>query len=128
VSTAVGQSLLIKMRKRYDRRQIEYYHLKDKALRARADSLHVSQKTLRRKPSVNSVAFGTLQSQFPATRLTELSNNNGLLITLSPQRCSCRRNGIKLNQTETRMWANAQPDGRPAEHRWRPLFNAAKFG
>ena len=29
--------------------------------------------------------------------------------------------------TFTRMWANAQPDGRPAEHRWRPLFNAAKF-
>jgi len=28
----------------------------------------------------------------------------------------------------TRMWANAQPDGRPAKHRWRPLFNAAKFG
>jgi len=28
----------------------------------------------------------------------------------------------------TRMWANAQPDGRPAEHRWRPLFNTAKFG
>jgi len=28
----------------------------------------------------------------------------------------------------TRMWANAQPDGRPAEHRWRPLVNAAKFG
>jgi len=31
---------------------------------------------------------------------------------------------------KTRMWANAQSDddGRPAEHRWRPLFNAAKFG
>jgi len=29
---------------------------------------------------------------------------------------------------ETRMWANAQRDGRPVEHRWRPLFNAAKFG
>jgi len=28
----------------------------------------------------------------------------------------------------TRMLANAQRDGRPAEHRWRPLFNAAKFG
>jgi len=28
----------------------------------------------------------------------------------------------------TRMWANAQPDGHPAEHRWRPLFNAAVFG
>jgi len=30
----------------------------------------------------------------------------------------------------TRMWANAhvQRDGRPAEYRWRPLFNAANFG
>jgi len=28
----------------------------------------------------------------------------------------------------TRMWANAQRDGRPDEYRWRPLFNAAKFG
>jgi len=26
------------------------------------------------------------------------------------------------------MWANAQRDGRPAEYRWRPLFNAATFG
>jgi len=26
------------------------------------------------------------------------------------------------------MWANAQRHGRPAEYRWRPLFNAAKFG
>jgi len=29
---------------------------------------------------------------------------------------------------ETRMWANAQRDGRPAERRWRAVFNAAKFG
>jgi len=28
----------------------------------------------------------------------------------------------------TRMWANAQRDGRPAKHMWRPLFNAAKYG
>jgi len=27
-----------------------------------------------------------------------------------------------------KMWTNAQPDGRPAEYRWRPVFNAAKFG
>jgi len=26
------------------------------------------------------------------------------------------------------MWTNAQRDGRPAKHRWRRLFNAAKFG
>jgi len=25
------------------------------------------------------------------------------------------------------MWANAQCDGRRAEHRWRPLFNASAF-
>jgi len=33
-----------------------------------------------------------------------------------------------VKKEETRMWANAQRDGRPAEYRWRPLFNAAKFG
>jgi len=33
-----------------------------------------------------------------------------------------------VNQTITRMWANAQRDGRPAEYMWRPVFNAAKFG
>jgi len=26
------------------------------------------------------------------------------------------------------MWADTQRDGRPAEYRWRPFFNAAKFG
>ena len=36
------------------------------------------------------------------------------------------RRGIKKERT--RMWANAQRDGRPAEYRWRRLFNAAKFG
>jgi len=33
-----------------------------------------------------------------------------------------------LFYTKLEMWANAQPDGRPAEYRWRPLLNAAKFG
>jgi len=31
------------------------------------------------------------------------------------------------NKQPTRMWVNAQPDGRPAEHRWHPLFNTTKF-
>jgi len=31
-------------------------------------------------------------------------------------------------QYKLEMWANAQRDGRPAKRRWRPLFNAAKFG
>jgi len=37
--------------------------------------------------------------------------------------------GYRPTSTEsTRMWVNAQRDGRPAEHRWRPLFNDANFG
>jgi len=32
------------------------------------------------------------------------------------------------NMVKLEMRASAQRDGRPAEHRWRPLFNAAKFG
>jgi len=39
------------------------------------------------------------------------------------------RSVLRTDKTNaTRMWANAQRDGRPAEYRWRPLFNAAKFG
>jgi len=34
----------------------------------------------------------------------------------------------KIIKEISRMWANAQRDGRSAEYRWRPLFNAAKFG
>jgi len=30
-----------------------------------------------------------------------------------------------VDEKRTRMWANAQRDGYPAEYRWRPLFNAA---
>jgi len=33
-----------------------------------------------------------------------------------------------LSHERLEMWANAQRDGRPAEYRWRPLFNTAKFG
>jgi len=32
------------------------------------------------------------------------------------------------NKKVTRMQADAQRDGRPAEYRWRPLFNVATFG
>jgi len=33
-----------------------------------------------------------------------------------------------VRKWQTRMWANAQRDGHPAKYRWRPLFNATKFG
>jgi len=41
---------------------------------------------------------------------------------------ACRQLKHPLQPTELEMWANAQRAGRPAEYRWRPLFNAAKFG
>ena len=31
----------------------------------------------------------------------------------------------KNSYIKLEVWANAQPDGRPAKYRWRPLFNAA---
>jgi len=41
-------------------------------------------------------------------------------------------NRMSANNTGTKwqleMWANAQRDGHPAKYRWRPLFNAARFG
>jgi len=43
--------------------------------------------------------------------------------------CHCHKQTLLgRKQYKLEMWANAQRDGRPAEHRWRPLFNAAKFG
>jgi len=42
--------------------------------------------------------------------------------------CLIYRSEPKTEKTRTRMWANSQRDGRPAECRWRHLFNAANFG
>jgi len=34
---------------------------------------------------------------------------------------------LLMREKKLEMWANAQRDGRPAKHRWRPLFNAANL-
>ena len=39
-----------------------------------------------------------------------------------------RSHSTKPHKLKLEMWPNAQRDGRPAEYRWRPLFNAANFG
>jgi len=40
--------------------------------------------------------------------------------------CTYKQGDIKeLEKIQTRMWANAQRDGRPAYYRWLPLFNTA---
>ena len=64
-----------------------------------------------------------------ATELPQLLSQNTKLICLERQpRKVAVRLCAALKLTELEMWANAQRDGRPAEHRWRPLFNAAEFG
>jgi len=40
----------------------------------------------------------------------------------------CAFKALPQNTLQLEMWANAQRDGSTAEYRWRPLFNAAKFG
>jgi len=42
--------------------------------------------------------------------------------------CHCLNCEGNKNNSNTKTWANAQCDGRSAEHRWRPLCNATKFG
>jgi len=53
------------------------------------------------------------------------SNGNYFADTLE---CSCMLVCMLHSRNKLEMWANAQRDGRPAEYRWCPLFNAAKFG
>jgi len=54
----------------------------------------------------------------------------GSMVDIQSPTTEIRRGNKKRSkkQDETRMWANAQPDGRPAERSWRPLFDAANFG
>jgi len=51
----------------------------------------------------------------------------GSMADIQSATAEIRRGKKEEEEERTRMWANAQPDGRPAEHKWRPLFNAAKF-
>ena len=60
---------------------------------------------------------------------TNLPLSNGIKIFSVLQRLHGEIGGtISDVQITTRMRANAQRAGRPAEYRWRLLFNAAKFG
>jgi len=52
----------------------------------------------------------------------------GNVVDIQSAAAEIRRGKKRKKIGRTRMWANAQRDGRPAEHRWRPHLNAAKFG
>ena len=74
--------------------------------------------------------MGFYRSNDPTDSVKALKEVVVLRIGFNPTRSTspCYKPTHACNTYTTRMWANAQPDGRPAEHRWRPLFNAAKFG
>jgi len=89
----------------------------------KCDKNHASW--LRHFEDVSMTVFGHLRQLNKISQLSlhtchsagnQVRTNNGLQLI------------IRVRQIWTRMWANAQSDGRPAEHRWRPLFNAAQFG
>ena len=55
----------------------------------------------------------------------------GSMVNIQSPTAEIRRGKKKKErkkEEELEMWANAQRDDRPAEHRWGHLFNAAKFG
>jgi len=58
------------------------------------------------------------ESQFCNVQQTQTENTTSLLLTTQCE--------FTVNNHATRMWANAQRDGRRAEYRWCPVLNAAK--
>jgi len=69
-------------------------------------------------------ASSTATSSTPLPYVIALSS----VLTASSTSLAAHTHSHNCATLTTRMWANAQRDGRPAEHRWHPLFNAAKFG
>ena len=75
------------------------------------------------------VGIGEKMSQLELARFPSDDHRGpGLVVINDVDRQIHTRSRYIFYPNSTKMWANAQRDGRPAEHRWRPLFNAAKFG
>ena len=100
----------------------------------RPQHLHKHQQRFSLTTAVTASALCAWFSSLNAKHYTSLTFSPKLITTLNDWISFwllCWKWHISFStfsQERTRMWANAQRDGRPAEHRWRPLFNAAKFG
>jgi len=86
------------------------------------------RKTLEDKVSELTSLLGDEEER--AKQLSKTKNKYEAIIADLEQRLAKEQEvrTSELIYVETRMWANAQRDGHPAEYRWRPLFNAAVFG
>jgi len=69
------------------------------------------------------VAMTFLAHKLHTTCHTRISSSYLLLLHWHAINAACSVN----NPMPTRMWANAQHDGRPAKYRRRPLLNTAKY-
>ena len=93
-------------------------------------SSHLSRGPVRQPPYVHPARSGPRSSLFlPSSAVTVCDAvADNWFGQDSGARTDSQSSRLLQQLYQTRMWANAQRDGRPAEHRWRPLFNAAKFG
>jgi len=71
--------------------------------------------------SFHSEAWRSIQLRFYVLHDTNIGHFRDIL-------CSQSRSMVLKILNLTRMWANAQRDGRPTEYRSHPVLNAAKFG
>jgi len=83
----------------------------------------ISAFTLQRREKVER-RFTTMHKTFPIKRFLDYESVGLWDCSFK----STHHNSRQWKQNELEMWAYAQRDGRPVEYRWRPLFNAAKFG
>jgi len=75
---------------------------------------------------INAASFK--QAKRPSRHQPTATKHYREIFTYVKSTASSTRNNYDRKKNKLEMWANAQCDGRPAEHRWHPLFNAANFG
>ena len=98
--------------------EIRYAHEKDIAATSKCTSLLLLTYALH----VDQVMFGSNFWSNPA-KLATLTKDAKLAEPAGKQLDEPVDSRVII-RSKTRMWANAQHDGQPAEYRWRPLFNA----
>ena len=82
-------------------------------------------------PTPPAIQLFNVQNRITRTQITCSLLAQYLNFVMHKTNMENEKNNVTSHHAETyttRMWANAHRDGRPAEYRWRPLFNAAKFG
>jgi len=107
-----------------------WVHSKEACIRRGAQWRHVANTTEPSMTDRTMMIDGHWQSHLISSHLNDVDLRAPKTYHIANLICRTEPQQKRLMKKtkNTRMWANAQRDGRPAEYRWRPLFNAAKFG